>query len=570
MADRQDLKERLAHIDGRGYKAYKELRGNYGFGDFELQIDHVQGDPFAAPSRLRVHLPQARAGFPPHTFAGKSRTVALCTYLARRFSSACRRHRRRRGSGKSGLIDIDTPGQQILERTCVLVNTDEVEVRFVLGLPADGRRVSGMEATVMLCEDVPRIVTESLIFEEEISDSVDRFVEVCEDADYLRGRLADLGLIAFVADGSLLPRRSGIDDRPLEDGLTFESPAEQQIEIELPNAGPVTGMGIRRGVTLIVGGGFHGKSTLLNAIERGVYNHLPGDGREFVVTDAGTCKIRAEDGRSVAGLDLSSFIGELPFGRNTEVFSTTNASGSTSQAANILESLEVGCTALLIDEDTAATNFMIRDARMQQLIPREKEPITPFIDRTRQLYEKMGVSSVIVVGGSGDYLEVADTVIAMESYRPHDLTIRAREILAAHPTDRNNTSEADLSHPAPRIPSPASIDPRRGRREDYIRTHGLHEIRFGAETIDLGAVGQLVDPSQTRAIAAAIAYAGRCFVDGTRTLGEIVHLVQADIRRDGLDVLSSFPVGDLALFRGFELAAAVNRLRTLQIQRPPP
>ena len=201
----------------------------------------------------------------------------------------------------------------------------------------------------------------------------------------------------------------------------------------LPNNGEITGMGIRKGVTLIVGGGYHGKSTLLNALEYGIYNHIPDDGREFVVTNADAVKIRAEDGRSIQSLNIDPFISNLPFDQDTTEFSTANASGSTSQAANILEALEVGASTLLLDEDTLATNFMIRDIRMKTLIAKEKEPITPFVEHVRSLYEEKGISTVIVMGGSGDYFSLADVVIGMIEYSPHDLTSQAHQIVKENP-----------------------------------------------------------------------------------------------------------------------------------------
>ncbi|MBN1827223.1 MAG: ABC-ATPase domain-containing protein [Candidatus Eisenbacteria bacterium] len=566
--DRETLRDLLRRIDGRGYKAYKDIRGRYAFPGFELSIDHVQGDPFAAPSRLRVFVPMARAAFPESTRRNRSRAIALAGVLARAFARAARGAAERRGSGKSGLIEIDRPGQEVLERTAVIVGGDRVEARFVVGLPAAGRRVLGRQAEAMLLGDLPEIVDASLLYAALDAEAIDRAVRTNEDADHLRGALAERGLIAFVADGAVLPRRSGVDDRPLVEGaVPFRSPESLRVSVGLPNAGAVTGMGIPRGVTLIVGGGFHGKSTLLHALERGVYNHLPGDGRERVVADGRAMKIRAEDGRRVAGADISPFIGELPYGRRTDDFTTDNASGSTSQAANILEALEAGASVLLIDEDTAATNFMIRDHRMQELIAKEKEPITPFVDKVRQLFEERGVSSVIVAGGSGDYFDAADTVIAMEAYLPRDATADARAIAERHRAERRPEGGDRFGDVAERIPSRASVDPSRGRREMSVKIRGLRTIQFGEETVDLSAVSQIVDPSQTRAIAEAILYARERYMDGRRTVKEILDAVEEDLAREGLALLSPRPAGDHAAFRSLELAAALNRLRSLEVRR---
>jgi predicted ABC-class ATPase len=561
-----DLRRVLNRIDGKGYPAYKDIRGEYEFPGFTLLIDHVQGDPFAAPSRLRVRVPQGVTGYPADTYSRHSRRIALADFLARAFDAACSQLSSRRGSGKSGLIAIDRPGQQVLERTSVLVDEEVVEARFVVGLPAAGRRVLGRQAAAMLCEKLPQVVESALHFSGDDRAALCRHVKTAEDADWLRSQLADHGLVAFVADGAVLPRRSGVDDRTLREGaIPFQGPASLRVEFAPPNAGPVSGMGVPAGVTLIVGGGYHGKSTLLNALERAVYNHVPGDGRESVVTDAGAVKIRAEDGRAVTGVDISPFIGALPNGADTRHFSTANASGSTSQAANIIEALEAGARVLLVDEDTAATNFMIRDHRMQELIAKEREPITPFIDKVRQLYDEYGVSTVLVMGGSGDYFDVADTVIAMDAYVPHDVTDRARAIAQRYQAERRPEGGDRFGDITPRAPLAESLDPSKGRRQVKISARGVRTILFGTDEIDLSAVEGLVDPSQLNAIGQALYYARQRYMDGGRTLHEILDAVMADIDRDGLDVLDRRSGGDLARFRRYELAAALNRLRTLRV-----
>jgi predicted ABC-class ATPase len=571
MTAKEDLKRTLNRIDGKGYPAYKDIRGNYSFPGFTLCIDHVQGDPFAAPSRLRVMVPQRTAGYPPDTYTHPSRHIALGDFLARAvdaaISLATREGSGRRGSGKSGLIAIDRPGQEILSRTAVMVDEKSVEARIVVGLPAAGRRVLGKQAAAMLCDDLPAIVEASLHFAANNPKALYAHLEAAEDADWLRAQLASAGLVAFVANGSLLPRRSGVDDHPLSQGaVPFQSPPSLQTEFELPNAGKVSGMGIPAGVTLIVGGGYHGKSTLLNALERGVYNHIPGDGRQLVVTDGSAVKIRAEDGRAVTGVDISPFIGALPNGTNTRSFGTTNASGSTSQAANIIEALEAGARLLLVDEDTAATNFMIRDFRMQELIAKEREPITPFVDKVRQLHHEHGVSTILVMGGSGDYFEVADTVIAMDAYIPEDVTAEAQAIATQHRSQRRAEGGETFGQVTPRVPLADSLDPSKGRREVKISARGVKTILFGTSEIDLTNVEQLVDPSQLNAIGQALFYARQQYMDGQRTLPQILDAVMNDIQTRSLDVLDNRPLGDLASFRRHELAAALNRLRTLRVK----
>ncbi|MGK7945070.1 MAG: P-loop domain-containing protein, partial [Microcystaceae cyanobacterium] len=369
MLDRTSLERTLFELDGRSYKAYKDIKGSYQFPDFTLIIDHVQGDPFASPSRLRIKLSHAVAQFPPSLYQSSSREIALRDYLNRQFNKVAQSLSSRRGTGKSGLISIVKVGQGVLDRTSIIIDQSGIEVRLWVGLPARGRSILGRQAAELLGEDLPEIVDRALKYKALDAEAIERQVKTIEDADWLRSQLKQHQLVAFIANGSILPRRSGVDDHPLDkDGIPFQSPSSFEVSFNCPNYGEIKGMGIPQGITLIVGGGYHGKSTLLHAIEQGVYNHIPNDGREFVVTEASAVKIRAEDGRSMAGVDISPFINHLPQGKSTRQFSTPNASGSTSQAGNIIEALEIGTKVLLIDEDTAATNFMIRDQRMQQLI----------------------------------------------------------------------------------------------------------------------------------------------------------------------------------------------------------
>ena len=566
----RQLKEILGRIDGRGYKAYKELQGKrFGFSFFTLNADHVQGDPFAMPSRFRIRVPQEAAGFPADTFSNRSREIALRDFIVRVFAKEARRFSKQRGLGTSGQIFVDSPGQEIMERSACQVTKEYVELRFFLGLPAAGRRILGREAEEMLLNYVPELAQRTLLFKNLDYNALCSHIETGEDADTLRTMLPSLDLIAFVADGSLLPRRSGIDDRPLKSGVPFKSPENLSVEVELPNRGKITGMGIPKGVTLIVGGGFHGKSTLLRALERGVYNHIPGDGREFVVAEPTAVKVRAEDGRSVVGVNISPFIGALPGGMDTRFFITENASGSTSQAANILEAIEVGSGLLLVDEDTSATNFMIRDRRMQTLIEKSHEPITPFVDKVRQLYNDYNVSTILVMGGSGDYFDVADKVIAMVEYKPMDVTEEAKEVSGRYPTGRLEEGGPGFGKHSARIPLPEGFDTRKGRKDVHLKARGLKTILFGREEIDLSYVEQLTEDGQVRAIGYAMIRAREWYMDGKITLSEIIKRVDEEMREKGLDWISPVPYpADLVCFRGQEFAAAINRLRSLRIKRP--
>jgi predicted ABC-class ATPase len=566
MANEQLLRQFLQRIDQRSYNAYKDLEPHYEFDHFSVLIDRVQGDPFASPSQARVQVPQHISQFPKTLYQTRSREIALRDYLTRQFDRASQDVRQKRGSGSSGLIAIAKPGQTILERTSAFITDDYVEVRFVVGLPAFGRRVAGLQAAALLCDDLPEIVERALCYAVLNAADIQRHVETAEDADWLRSQLAQHELVAFVANGAILPRASGVSDRPLSSGVSFQSPPSLQVEFVCPNCGKVTGMGIPKGVTLIVGGGYHGKSTLLRAIALGVYNHIPGDGREFVLTDETAVKIRAEDGRSVVGVDISPFINNLPQGRSTTQFTTENASGSTSQAANLIEALEAGTRLLLVDEDTAATNFMIRDRRMQTLVAKPQEPITPLIDKVQQLVSDRAVSTILVMGGSGDYFEVADTVIAMQEFVPQNVTERALAIANQHPTQRIAEGGTQFGNSALRILPAVRLQSSRG----FVKwkTRDLDTIVIDREDIDLAAVEQLVDPAQLRAIAATLVYLQQHYLDGKIAIVDLLNFAMADIASASFDSLTHTPPGDFAHFRPLELAAALNRWRALFYEDP--
>ena len=552
----------LDRIDRRGYGAYKDSAGTFEFDGFTLHIDRVQRDPFAPPSLVRVRTKDNR--FAPSLFENRVRRVAFEDFLTREVDRAIGGVvRGNRGSGGSGRVEIQRPSQKVLPRTSMVVETGFVEARMAVGLPARGRSVDGRAARAVLLEELPEVVGRALMPETLDPDRARLHVETVEDADHLRGLLPSLGLVAFVADGSVLPRDSGASDRPLREGaVPFQGPPDLRVEVRLPNRGPVTGMGIPEGVTLVVGGGFHGKSTLLSALSWGVYDHVPGDGRELVVARDGAVKIRAEDGRSVAGVDISAMIGDLPGGRSTEDFSTPNASGSTSQAANIAEAIEAGTSVLLVDEDTSATNFMIRDERMRELV--RSEPISPFIDLVRPLHRALGVSTVVVVGGVGDSLDVADRVILLEDYKPSDATSRAREVAEKFPP-RAPLTPREVRSPRERAIDPSPISLQRGKRQT-ARGKGLHTIELGRERVDLSYLEQLAEAGQTEAVARIVGE--WVAADEVRNVGDLLEKALASVAENGLDSLGGFRghPGQMSLPRAQELAAAINRIRALEIR----
>jgi predicted ABC-class ATPase len=566
MRDGSALKATLNAIDGKGYGSYKQIKGTYDLGHFQVSVDRVQVDPFAPPSLVRVILEPSTADLPEELISDAAGRVAASDFLARRFAEAVSQHD---GGDKGSAISIGRPRQQVLERTSVLIAEDRIEARITVGLPAAGRSVRGKQAARTLTEALPGIVEDALLHRNLDAEALREHVSLYRDQESLRSQLADVGLVAFVGEGAILPRRSGDSDAPMDDGaVPFQSPASLRVGFDLPSGRRLEGMGVPEGITVIVGGGYHGKSTLLRALERGVYNHLGGDGRQWVITRSDAASIRAEDGRSVAGVDISPFISGLPSGTDTAQFSTTNASGSTSQAANLVEAVESGSRTLLIDEDTSATNFMIRDDRMRELIAADREPITPFIDRIRPLATERGVSTVLVAGGSGAFFDVADHVIALDAYVPHDVTTRAREIAGgATPVQYDS---GDVFGPArPRVPEAATLQAR--NKTKPAKARGASAIQYGKETVDLAAVSQVVDGAQTEAIAHAMdRVADR--LDGTVSLCDAVAELVQTVDREGLDALSPHRghPGHLARPRIQEIHAAINRYRRLRIRSASP
>ncbi|MTI46351.1 MAG: ATPase [Firmicutes bacterium] len=563
------LKDKLHQIDGSGYKAYKSIRGNHRGNWFNLHIDYVQPDPFANPSRIRVEISKDTAKYKREWITPQTRRIAFEDFFSREINKNIKKaNLNRRGTGKSGLISIDSPGQEILPRTSVKVTDERIEFRLSLGLPAKGRRVLGRNAYQMLCEDIPYIIKESL-FKYDGTELQDH-LKLSDQQETIRNYLKENNYISFIANDSILPRKSGVSNSPLENSkvVPFKSPKSFEIQIPIPYGNPLTGMAIPEGISIVIGGGYHGKSTVLNAIERGVYNHIKGDGREYVITNSTAFKIRAEDGRRVEKVNISPFISNLPYNKDTTRFSSEDASGSTSQASNIIEALEMKTEVLLIDEDTSATNFMIRDSRMQELVSKEKEPITPFIDKVRQLYNDYKVSTILVIGGSGDYFEVADNVIMMDEYVPVDVTSKAKNILAKSGTKRTFEGGPTFGSISNRVVLSNSFNAYKGKREK-ISARGLHTILYGKNKIDLLFLEQLVDPSQTRAIANMIKYISDNLADNSTILYTLINQLYEKIDKEGLDIISPYQgqhPGEFALPRKYELAAAINRLRTLEIE----
>ncbi|WP_058306539.1 ABC-ATPase domain-containing protein [Gracilibacillus massiliensis] len=563
------LQQLLKNIDGKGYKAYKSIQGSYAFEQYQLSIDYVQGDPFASPSKIRVIIPNSNRPIKEEWKQSKERNIYTADHLARTVANAIEKESSfAKGSGKSGLLHIDKPGQEILERTAVQLNNKATVICLSIGLPANGRRINGKEAEKLFFAMIPSILKNSIF---SVSDEeLEKSVQLADQHIAIREEMKKQDWIAFVADGAILPRKSGVSNRPLQNAVPFESPKENGVTIDIPHRNqPLTGMAITKGISLIVGGGYHGKSTLLQALERGVYHHIQGDGREYVLTDPNAVKIRAEDGRQVTSVNISAFINDLPHGQDTKKFSTENASGSTSQATNVVEAIEASACTLLIDEDTSATNFMIRDARMQALVAPEKEPITPFIDKIKQLRDQLNVSTILVMGGSGDYFDVANEVIMMDQYKPYNVTEKAQQIVKDQPETRSDYHGELTTTMNQRTFLANSLQLQKGKKKK-VQAKGLDLILMGNHSIQLQDVEQLVDSSQTRAIAELLRYLDdKGVLKQAKPLTELLDDIEAVIDQEGLQAFAPFPKqhpGDLARPRRFEIAACLNRIRTAKIK----
>lgn len=565
MKQAMDLKKQLYAIDGKSYALYKELRGRYQFDQYVLALDRIQGDPFAPPSALSVRIPFKDTGIPRSYTEKKYTRIALQDFLTRRLAAQLENFTfQTPGSGKSGLLTTSRCGQTVLERTACQITEDSLIVRFHAGFPANGRRIHAAGLEKMLFSFLPVCMEKALFYSNMDGRELEAVIFLAEDQHAIRRELKKRNLAAFVADGSVLPRESGISDRPMKDSVAFSAPDRLRVTIRLPHRGEVSGMGIPCGITLIAGGGYHGKSTLLNALEQGVYNHIAGDGREYVVTDDSAVKLRAEDGRFVKDVDISLFINDLPNGKDTGCFSTLDASGSTSQAAGIAESIEAGSRLFLIDEDTSATNFMVRDAFMQEVISRSKEPITPFLERAGQLYEQAGISTILVAGSSGAFFHIADTIIQMDCYRPADITEKVKKLCEKHPLSSGGTIPLFALPRSRRIMSwPRRLEQEKKKHKPLkVRLHDKDSFSIGKETVDLRYVEQLTDVEQTQSLGRLLLYGLEQLTDGRRTLPQIADQLDELVRGQGMEgFFSGSPVCGFAAVRRQEIFACLNRFR---------
>ena len=403
------LYQKIRTLNGKNYGLYKSLADKpWDFGDFVLEFIHVQGDPYAPPSRVLLRSKLATLGYAPEWGSGFERRLALSDFLLRRLSGLVQE----KYSGKDAAVVFDSAGPEMLVRNSLWIDNGELRACLQVRLPGEGRKIQAEAAAEILTMVMPDLVSAGLYYNKADEPAMQEHYRVLAERKEILEQLDGHGLCAFVPDGAVLPRASGLSEMPLENAVPFNAP--DGLAVTLNACGrEIRGMGIPKGITVITGGAFHGKSTLLQALTRAVYPHVPGDGREGVVVDATALRVGVEDGRSVRGTDLSMF---LPGGISTKDFNTLSASGSTSEAANLLEAMEAGAKTFFIDEDSSAVNFLIRDVRVRKLLGDEREPLIPLTDRIRGL-ASAGMNFILVAGACGDYLDIADNIIVMANYK---------------------------------------------------------------------------------------------------------------------------------------------------------
>lgn len=406
------LYQKIRTLNGKNYGLYKSLADKpWDFGDFTLEFLHVQGDPYAPASRVVIKANLSMLGYAGEWSGSFERRLALSDFLHRKLSRLVKE----RYPDKDAAVIFDVAGPEMLVRNSLWIDNGELRACLQVKLPGEGRKIQAELAAEILTMVLPDLVSAGLYYDKSDEGALQEHYRVLAERREILSQLDACGLCAFVPDGAVLPRASGLSEMPLEKAIPFVAPEEMAVTLNVCGR-EIRGMGIPKGISVITGGAFHGKSTLLQALTRSVYPHIPGDGREGIVIDETALRIGVEDGRSVRCTDLSMFVRDLPGGVSTKNFNTLSASGSTSEAANLLEAMEAGSQTFLIDEDSSAVNFLIRDVRVRKLLGDDREPLIPLTDRIKEL-AAAGFSFILVAGACGDYLDLADNIIVMANYK---------------------------------------------------------------------------------------------------------------------------------------------------------
>lgn len=537
-----ELKSLIQNIGEKTPKFYKSIEGSYLFNSFILFIDYVHEKPNDPTGLFRIKIDQENAQFPKNTFSNRRREIALRDFLSRTFYHAVTEF------SSDEFISFEYPGQEIIERTSVFVDSSFVEVRFNVTLRSDQGTPGSDDLEDFLFVQLPQIVDSSLIFGHIDKEALYKHIETSEDADFLRNELENLRLIAFIAEDSMLPRFPENSQLPLNESIPFRSPYNLKMDVELPNKGQISGMGIPRGITYITGDKHQGKSSLLNAIQMGIYNHIPGDGREFVVSNPNSVKVRSEEGRSVNNVDISAF---LPALEDANSYSTDFADNITSEAANIIESIEIGADVLLLDEDTSAPGFLFNNQEKFDIHSQEGVSLIPYLNKVKSLFREYMISTILVTEDPKGSYQAADFVIRMKDKKAHDITSEVQE-------GEESESNGGFGFIHERIPF-FEHDTNMKNSD----TGSLENIACLPEDY-MNLVEQIVSVSQLKSIEKAVEYSMK-YMDGKRTLRQVTSLLMLDIGRAGLDILGSNLSGSFTEFRKIELVSVLNRLKSLKV-----
>ena len=576
------LKMLIASLENAPYHKIQSLRGRFQFPHYTFQFLRIQGSPGANPASIaNLSIPIKASGLPEQSLATSFAQLALADFLIRRFNQGIvkfvQQNRGKDGSGSFHTIELS---QKMLQRDCVLFSKNSIELRFIFSLPANGsggRQFDAKQTWLMFEQELSPLVDFTFFYHgysEASQNLLNKFLAVQKNRQAIKHYMKKNGLCVFISNGALLPRLSGIDDKPdlAEKIEKFQSPKTLLVEIPLHENSTIKGMGIKQGITCITGGGYHGKSTLLQAILAGVYAHIPGDGREYIVTRDDAVFTRAEEGRSIRQVNISPFIRQLPNGKKTENFSTDNASGSTSQAASIVEAIELQSHLLLFDEDSCATNFLYRDELIKKILDKKNEPIKPLYTCIRSLWKQHKISMIFVVGGLGSFLQKADTCLLMDNYQCKDITGKARKSLG-------EIIEEDQDHlifSSNRPLSSQNFDPsytnQRLKKTIPIRIKDLRnaprQLEYGMDLINLEALPQIAEAPQMRSIGYCLLTIKQQMCDNSnkpQTIYDWLQWLTKKLDQEGLPCLQTTYPGLSSRPRLYEIAAAINRIRSLRI-----
>ncbi len=569
MKDKQEFFELLGEIDGRDFSEYNRIIGDYDFARYVLKVTRIPTEAEDPGTVFVVRVPTQVAGFPPNLYTTAIRRTALEDLLVRKVSDALSKVTAYDDEGISRRrLFVATPGQKILPRSAMVIADDYIEARLTVNLPARRGRILGEEARHVFFEELPAVVNASLVYCNLDEIEVARFVDLMEDADAIRQNLPTRGLVGFVGEGAFLIRLDHSDKPDYDRDVPLSVPEELLVDIEVPNKGRVRGLGVPSGITVVLGDAYSGRTELMKALAAGIYNHIPGDGREYVISMPDTVYIAAEDRRSVQRVDISAFVRHNPAGRDVRQYTTTHADPCAAQAAAVAEALEIGARTLLFDESDSNSGFLCLDSRLQGLASGIEPRLIPLSVCARKMVDDLGIS-IVVAGAASvtEFIPVADTVLRVDDYQVTDITREAKQ-LAIQQADLRPDAEAlaRLVEQA-RWVVPSSLDPSSGRHDAVVGAEGIDRLRFGNYVVNLTAIAQLADTCQTETIGLILYYAKNRYLDEGRPIRELLDLIDRDLSTEGLECLTRDLRGDLARPRRYEIAAALNRLVSLRISR---